>query len=53
MITLLKAFTNWEISRIIILNRDSKFLFDFWKVIFIILKIELMIFIIYYSQINE
>ena len=44
---------DWNIFKIIIFDRDKKFLFDFWKKIFRLLNVFLLYFIVYYSQIDE
>jgi hypothetical protein len=38
---------NWKISKRIISNRDSKFISDFWKILFSKLKIKLLMFTTY------
>ena len=45
--------TDWELSKTIIFDRNRKFLFDFWKVIFKQLKILLLYFIAYHFQIDD
>ena len=47
------AFIDWNIFKTFIFDRDFKFLFDFWKAICKSLDIDLLIFIIYYLQINN
>jgi hypothetical protein len=44
---------NWSISEEIISNRDSKFISDFWKILFSKLDIKLLMFTAYHSQIDE
>ena len=44
---------DWEISKIIIFDRNSKFLFDMWKKIFSRLETKLLYFIVYHSQIDD
>ena len=44
---------DWGISRSIISDRDSKFMFDFWQIIFRKLKIDLLTSIAYHSQTND
>ena len=44
---------NWDISKTIISNRDFKFFFDFWQIIFKRLKIAMLTSIVYHSQIND
>ena len=45
--------TDWDISVVIINDRDSKFMSDFWKMTFKKLRMFILISIIYHSQINE
>ena len=52
-IELIETLTNWEISKVIIFDRDSKSLFKLWKTIFQSLEIELLYFTAYHSQSNE
>ena len=44
---------NWNISIVLLSNRDRKFLFRFWKKIFKVLNIRLIYLTIYHSQIDE
>jgi len=44
---------NWSISIIIINDRDSKFMSDFWKTTFKKLRTSILISIVYHSQMNE
>ena len=44
---------NWDISIILLSNRDRKFLSEFWKRIFKILNIKLMYSAVYHSQTDE
>ena len=44
---------NWDLLKIIISNRDRKFLSDLWTALFDQLRIKLLYFTIYYSQIDE
>lgn len=44
---------DWSILRVIISNRDVKFMSRFWKFLFKRLKIDLLIFTTYHSQTNE
>ena len=44
---------NWDLFKIIISDRDRKFLSDLWTVLFNQLEIKLLYFTIYYSQIDE
>ena len=44
---------DWDISKTIISNKDFKFLFDFWQIIFKRLKIAMLINTAYHSQIND
>lgn len=44
---------DWEISKTIISDRDSKFRSSFWRTIFQKLDIKHLISIVYYSQIDE
>lgn len=55
IITLLNQLNimNWDLSKIIINDRDSKFFNEFWKTLFIKLKIPLFYNIVYHSQIDD
>ena len=44
---------NWELSKIIIFDRNKKFLFELWNKLFQKLKIDLFYFTTYHSQTNE
>jgi hypothetical protein len=44
---------NWDLSRVIISDRDLKFRFDMWKSLFKIVEIDLLINAAYHSQIDE
>ena len=44
---------DWNYSKMILSDRDRKFLFDLWKSIFRTLKINLLYFTIYHSQIDD
>ena len=44
---------DWNISRVIISNKDFKFMSKFWKIVFIKLDTIMLIFIVYYSQNDE
>ena len=44
---------DWNISKTIISDRNSKFMSEFWIVVFIKMKMSLLIFIIYHSQTND
>ncbi len=44
---------NWDISKMIISNRNRKFLSHFWRTLFIRLKIFMLYFTAYHSQTNE
>ena len=44
---------DWNISRTIISDRNSKFMSEFWIVVFIKMKIFLLIFIVYHSQTDD
>ncbi len=44
---------NWDLSQVLIFDKDVKFRFDLWKFLFIIVKIDLLISIVYHSQIDE
>ena len=44
---------DWDYSKMILNDRDRKFLFDLWKSIFRTLKINLLYFTIYHSQIDD
>ena len=41
---------NWSLSRVIISNRNSKFVIVFWKIIFNHLNVVLLFFTVYHSQ---
>ena len=45
--------TNWKIFEIIISNKNLKFMFDLWQIIFIKFKIKLLINIVWHFQIND
>ena len=44
---------NWNLSRVIILNKNSKFVSKFWQKIFKSLSNKIFITIVYHSQTNE
>jgi hypothetical protein len=44
---------NWDLSRVIIFDRDVKFQFDLWKILFKVVKTDLLISIVYHLQTNE
>ncbi len=44
---------NWNLSRVIIFDRNAKFRFDMWKSLFKATKIDLFTSIVYHSQIDE
>jgi hypothetical protein len=44
---------NWNLSRVIIFDKNVKFRFDMWKSLFKILKTDLLISTIYHSQIDD
>ena len=44
---------DWDVSRVIISNRNKKFMLTFWIDVFKRLNIDLLIFIVYHSQIDE
>ena len=44
---------NWRISLAIILNRDSKFMLNFWQTFFRKLNVSLLISTVYHFQTNE
>ena len=44
---------DWDYSKMILSDRDRKFLFDLWKSIFRTLKINFLYFTVYHSQIDE
>ena len=44
---------NWNISKVIISDRDRKFLFDMWTKIFKKLDVRLLYSIVYHSQIDD
>ena len=45
--------TNWEIFKTIISNKDSRFMFEFWRILFTKLNTKLFIFTTYYFQIDK
>ena len=45
--------TNWEIFETIISDRDSRFMFEFWRILFTKLNTKLFTFTTYYSQIDD
>ena len=47
---LLDELTDWEISKIIISDRNSKFMSEFWQKLFKLLEIELLVSTVYHSQ---
>ena len=50
---MMNDLVDWDISRAFIHDRDRKFLFDFWKIVFKKLSVEFLISTIYHSQIDE
>ena len=44
---------DWNLFKIIIFDRDRKFFFDFWIIIFTRLNIKLLYFVAYHSQTND
>ena len=44
---------NWDISKVIIFDRDFKFMSNLWQIFFIRLNIRLLVVIAYHSQIDE
>ena len=44
---------DWEYSKVIISDRDRKFLFELWKTIFVKLRVHLLYFTSYHSQTND
>lgn len=44
---------DWRISKIIIFDRDRKFLSNFWHKLFINLDVSMFYFIVYHSQIDD
>ena len=44
---------DWELSKIIIFDRDRKFLSNMWIAMFIKLKVKFLYFIVYHSQTND
>ena len=44
---------DWQFSKVIISNRDRKFLFDMWIVMFTKLNVKLLYFIAYHSQTDD
>jgi hypothetical protein len=52
LLTRLKLI-DWELSKTIIFDRDSKFLIELWKIIFNKFEIKLLYFTTYYLQTNE
>ena len=51
--TLLDAMVNWGILRVIIFDRDLKFLLELWQAVFKKLEMELLVSTIYYLQIDR
>ena len=45
--------TNWNLSKIIISNRDRKFLSDLWSILFSQLNVKLLYSTVYHSQIDD
>ena len=43
----------WEMSKVFIHDKDKKFLFVFWKMIFKKLSVQFLIFVVYHSQTND
>jgi hypothetical protein len=44
---------NWDLSRVIIFDKDAKFRFDMWKSLFKAIKTDLLTSTIYHSQIDD
>ena len=44
---------DWKLLKIIIFDRDRKFLFAFWKALFLRLEVKLLYFIAYHSQFDD
>jgi hypothetical protein len=44
---------NWEISKMIIFDRDRKFLSDLWRILFVRLSVFMLYFTAYHSQTND
>ena len=44
---------DWELSKVIISDRNRKFLFALWKALFLRLEIKLLYFIVYHSQFDD
>jgi hypothetical protein len=44
---------NWDLSRVIIFDRDAKFRFDLWKILFKVVEIDLLISAVYHSQTDD
>jgi hypothetical protein len=44
---------DWEISKVIISDRDRKFLSDLWRILFVRLSVSILYFIAYHSQTND
>lgn len=44
---------DWEVSKIIIFDRNSKFMLEFWKIVFIKSKTIMLTSIAYHSQIDD
>jgi hypothetical protein len=45
--------SNWDLSRVIIFDRNAKFRFDMWKFMFKLIDIDLLISTVYHSQIDD
>lgn len=46
-------FTDWDLLKVIIFDRDQKFLFDLWFALFIRFDVKFLYFTTYHSQIDE
>ena len=44
---------NWDLSRVIILDKNSKFILNFWQVVFKALNIKLFTITTYHSQVDK
>ena len=53
MILVWLFIVDWDLSRVIIFDKNSKFLLDFWQAIFRSLNIKILIITIYHSQANK
>ena len=45
--------TDWDFSKVIISDRDRKFLFELWSILFAQLRVKLLYFTVYHSQTDD